>query len=44
VNAESIASAALSSLARAGQFDVVQAAKALRELGISPDAPDPAQV
>jgi pyruvate dehydrogenase E1 component len=43
VNAESIASAALSSLARAGQFDAAQAAKALRELGISPDAPDPAQ-
>ncbi len=43
VNAESIAAAALSSLARAGQFDAVQAGKALRELGVNPDALDPAQ-
>ena len=43
VNAESIAASALSRLARAGQFDAVQAGKALRDLGVNPDALDPAQ-
>jgi pyruvate dehydrogenase E1 component len=43
VNAESIAAAALSGLAKTGLFDTVRAAQALRELGISADAPNPAQ-
>jgi pyruvate dehydrogenase E1 component len=43
VNAESIAAAALAGLAKAGQFDAVKARQAVKELGINPDAPDPAQ-
>lgn len=42
VDAESIAAAALSSLAREGKFDAARASQALDELGINPDAPDPA--
>jgi len=43
VDAESIAAAALSSLARAGQFDAAKAAAALAELGLAGDKPDPAR-
>jgi pyruvate dehydrogenase E1 component len=43
VNAESIAAAALSALARAGQFDASAAAKALADFGIDPDTTDPAR-
>jgi pyruvate dehydrogenase E1 component len=41
VNAESIAAAALSHLAREGKFDGNRAKQALAELGMNPDAPDP---
>jgi pyruvate dehydrogenase E1 component len=44
VNAESIAAAALSKLAREGQFDPAGAAKALAELGLDPEAKNPATV
>jgi pyruvate dehydrogenase E1 component len=43
VNAEAIAAAALAALARAGAFDAAQAQQALIELGIDPEAPDPAR-
>ncbi|HXG33493.1 MAG TPA: pyruvate dehydrogenase (acetyl-transferring), homodimeric type [Bryobacteraceae bacterium] len=42
VNAESIAAAALSRLAREGKFDRHRAEKAFAELGVNPEAPDPA--
>ena len=42
INAESIAAAALSRLAREGKFDAKKAAKALGELGINPEKADPA--
>ncbi len=41
VNAESIAAAALSRLAREGQFDLGRAAAAFDELGVDPEASDP---
>jgi pyruvate dehydrogenase E1 component len=42
VNAASIAVAALSKLAREGKFDAKKAAKAIGELGVSPEKIDPA--
>jgi pyruvate dehydrogenase E1 component len=42
VNAESIVTAALSRLARDGKFDVVKAAKAFEDLGVSTEGIDPA--
>jgi pyruvate dehydrogenase E1 component len=41
VNAESIACATLSKLAREGKFDANKAAQAFRDLGVDPDAGDP---
>jgi pyruvate dehydrogenase E1 component len=41
INAESIAAAALSRLARDGKFDVQRAQKALEELGVDPEKVDP---
>jgi pyruvate dehydrogenase E1 component len=43
VNAESIAAAALSSLAREGLFDAKRARAAITELGLDPEKPDPAR-
>ena len=43
VNAESIAAAALSSLARLGSFDPAQAKAAFADLGVNPEAVDPAR-
>jgi pyruvate dehydrogenase E1 component len=43
VNAESIAAAALSRLARDGKFDVQKAKAAFAELGLDPDKVDPAR-
>jgi pyruvate dehydrogenase E1 component len=43
VNAESIAAAALSGLARDGKFDGKKAAKAIAELGVDPEKVDPAR-
>ncbi len=43
IDAEHIAVAALASLARAGAYDTGRAAKALRELGLDPEAPEPAR-
>jgi len=43
VNAESIVAAALSALARQGQFDPARAAAALAELGLDPERIDPAR-
>jgi pyruvate dehydrogenase E1 component len=43
VNAESIAAAALSSLARRGEIEPERARSALSDLGIDPEAGDPAQ-
>jgi pyruvate dehydrogenase E1 component len=42
INAESIATAALSRLAREGKFDAKKAQKAFEELGVSTEAKDPA--
>jgi pyruvate dehydrogenase E1 component len=42
INAESIATAALSRLAREGRFDAKKAQKAFEELGVSTEAKDPA--
>ncbi|HKW99775.1 MAG TPA: pyruvate dehydrogenase (acetyl-transferring), homodimeric type [Bryobacteraceae bacterium] len=42
VNAESIASAALSRLARDGAFDASKARQAIQELGVEPEKTDPA--
>lgn len=42
VSAEAIAAAALAALARKGYLDARRAASAIRELGLEPDAPDPA--
>ena len=42
VNAESIAAAALSRLARDGAFDAAKAKKAFAELGVDPERVDPA--
>ncbi len=43
VNAESIAAAALSRLARDGQFDAGRVKKAFQELGINPEVGDPVE-
>jgi pyruvate dehydrogenase E1 component len=43
VNAESIAAAALSRLARDGKFDTSRAENALKELGVDPEKVDPAR-
>jgi pyruvate dehydrogenase E1 component len=43
VNAESIAAAALSRLAREGNFDPARAKRAVTELGLNPELPDPAR-
>jgi pyruvate dehydrogenase E1 component len=43
INAESIATAALSRLARAGQFDVERAKAAFVELGVATEGSDPAR-
>ena len=43
VNAEAIAAAALSRLARDGKFDVKKAVKAFGELGVDPEKIDPAR-
>ena len=42
INAESIATAALSRLAREGKFDAKKAQKAFEELGVSTEGKDPA--
>jgi pyruvate dehydrogenase E1 component len=42
VNAESIAAAALSRLARDGGFSAEEAARAIADLGVNPEAKDPA--
>ena len=42
INAESIATAALSRLAREGNFDAKTAQKAFEDLGVSTEAKDPA--
>jgi pyruvate dehydrogenase E1 component len=44
VSAEAIAAAALSSLAREGKFDRARAQRAIAELGINPEAPEPSRV
>ncbi|MFB3825112.1 MAG: pyruvate dehydrogenase (acetyl-transferring), homodimeric type [Bryobacteraceae bacterium] len=44
VNAESIAAATLSRLARDGKLEVARVRAAFQELGISPDAPEPSLV
>ena len=44
VNAESIAAAALSRLARENKFDPARAKAAIAELGLDPERPDPARV
>jgi pyruvate dehydrogenase E1 component len=41
VNAEAIAAATLSKLARDGQFDVARAVQAIRDLGLDPERIDP---
>jgi pyruvate dehydrogenase E1 component len=43
VNAESVAAAALSRLARDGQFDAKRAQQAIQELGVNPEKADPAK-
>jgi pyruvate dehydrogenase E1 component len=43
INAESIAAAALSRLARDGKFEVARAKAAFGELGLSTESPDPAR-
>jgi pyruvate dehydrogenase E1 component len=43
IDAESIAAAVLSRLARDGQYDKTKAAEAIRELGLAGDKPDPAR-
>ena len=43
INAEAIAAAALSRLARDGKFDAKKAAKAIAELGLNPEKADPAR-
>jgi pyruvate dehydrogenase E1 component len=43
VNAESIAAAALAALARRGEYDAAAARRAIGQLGVNPDAPDPAR-
>jgi pyruvate dehydrogenase E1 component len=43
INAESIAAAALSRLARDGRFDAARAAAAFTELGLDTEKPDPAR-
>jgi pyruvate dehydrogenase E1 component len=43
INAESIAGATLSRLARDGKFDAQRAQKALQELGVNPEKIDPAR-
>jgi pyruvate dehydrogenase E1 component len=43
VNAEAIAAAALSRLARDGKFDAARTQKAVSELGLNPEAPNPAR-
>ena len=41
VDAEHVAAAALAALAARGELDAAAAAKAVKELGINPDAPPP---
>jgi pyruvate dehydrogenase E1 component len=43
VNAESITAAALSKLVRDGKFDAKKAQKAMRDLEVDPEKPDPAK-
>ncbi len=43
IDAESIAAAALSRLARDGQFDAASAAQAIHDLGLNPEKKDPAR-
>ena len=43
MNAESIAAAALSRLARDGKFDAKKAQKAFADLGVNPEKGDPAR-
>ena len=43
VNAEAIAAAALVALAREGRFDAAAARQAIGQLGVNPDAGDPAR-
>jgi pyruvate dehydrogenase E1 component len=43
IDAPSIASAALSSLARWGRFDATRAQSAITELGLNPESTDPAK-
>ena len=43
VNAESVVTAALSRLARAGKFDVQRAQAAFMELGVDTEMPDPSR-
>jgi pyruvate dehydrogenase E1 component len=43
IDAESIAAASLSKLAREGKYDATAAAQAIRDLGIDPDKKDPAR-
>ncbi len=42
ISAEAIVAAALSRLARDGEFDAALATQAVRDLGLDPDSPDPA--
>ncbi|MBS1877817.1 MAG: pyruvate dehydrogenase (acetyl-transferring), homodimeric type [Acidobacteria bacterium] len=44
VSSEAVVAAALSRLARDGQFDAARAAQAIRELGLDPEAADPSTV
>ena len=44
VNAESVAAATLSKLAREGKFDAKKAQKALAELGVDAERGDPARM
>jgi pyruvate dehydrogenase E1 component len=44
INAEAIAAAALSRLARDGKFDAARAQQAVVELGLDPEAPDPSRL
>ncbi|MCC7495935.1 MAG: pyruvate dehydrogenase (acetyl-transferring), homodimeric type [Bryobacterales bacterium] len=44
VNAESIAAAALAKLARDGKFDATRAQRAIVDLGLDPESPDPSRL
>ncbi len=43
-SAEAVVAATLSTLAREGKFDAGRAAQAMRDLGVNPEAPNPATV